>query len=85
LDALLAGLATPQRAGEDKTEPFYGKMGQYMDIGSDFDYLKPLGVDAKDALKRQQMNKMAVGGFIDALQAEEMTVEDLLNFLQQRN
>jgi hypothetical protein len=85
LDALLAGLATPQRAGEDKTEPFYGKMGQYMDIGSDFDYLKPLGVDVKDALKRQQMNKMSVGGFIDALQAEEMTVDDLLNFLQQRN
>jgi hypothetical protein len=60
-------------------------MGEYMDIGSDFDYLKPLGVDAKAALKRQQMNKMAVGGFIDALQAEEMTVDDLLNFLQQRN
>jgi hypothetical protein len=86
LDALLAQIATPQRSGgEDTTEPFYGKMGQYMDIGSDFDYLKPLGFDPKDALKRQQMNKMSVGGFIDALQAEEMTVDDLLNFLQQRN
>jgi len=85
LDALLAGLATPQSVGEDKTEPFYGKMGPYMDIGADFDFLKPLGFDPKDALKRQQMNKMAVGGFIDALQAEEMTVDDLLSFLQQRN
>jgi len=56
-----------------------------MDIGSDFDLLRPLGFNPKDALKRQQMNKMAVGGFIDDLQAEEMTVDDLLNFLQQRN
>jgi hypothetical protein len=86
LDALLAGLATPQVSGEDDKEtPFYGKMGPYMDIGADFDFLKPLGFDPKDALKRQQMNKMSVGGFIDALQAEEMTVDDLLSFLQQRN
>lgn len=56
-----------------------------MDVGGDLDFLKPLGFDVQAALKRQQMNKMAVGGFIDALQAEEMTVDDLLNFLQQRN
>lgn len=88
LDAYIAqAVASIGSSGaEDKTGPFYARMGEYMDISDPFT-VKPLtsNADKQNALKQQQMNKMAVGGFIDALQAEEMTVDDLLNFLQQRN
>jgi hypothetical protein len=54
---------------------------EYLDISEEF---KPSERKAKPAAtqKQQQQTKMAQGGYLDTMLAEEMSVDDLLNLLR---
>jgi hypothetical protein len=63
--------------------PIYGQMGPYLDVASelDFDFFKP-SPEKQAGTKQQQTTKIAAGGYIDDLLAENMTADDLLNLLR---
>jgi hypothetical protein len=65
---------------QDVIEALYGTM-EYLDIGEEF---KPSERKAKPAAtqKQQQQTKMAQGGYLDDLLAENMSADDLLNLLR---
>jgi hypothetical protein len=64
----------------DVMEALYGTM-EYLDLSEEF---KPSERKAKPAAttKQQQQTKMAQGGYLDDLLAENMSVDDLLNLLR---
>jgi hypothetical protein len=68
---------------QTKIDPIYGEMGNYLELGSplDVDFFKP-SPEKKLSTKGQQTAKIATGGYIDDLLAEDMTVDDLLNLLR---
>jgi hypothetical protein len=65
---------------QDVIEALYGTM-DYLDIGEEF---SPSERKAKPAAttKQLQQTKMAEGGYLDTLLAEEMSVDDLLKLLR---
>jgi len=71
------------QAAQEVSTPIYGQMGPYLDIGSelDFGFFKP-SPEKQAATKQQQTTKIAAGGYIDDLLAEDMTADDLLNLLR---
>jgi hypothetical protein len=64
----------------DVVEALYGTM-EYLDISEEFE---PSKRKAKPAAtqKQLQQTKMAQGGYLDAMLAEEMSVDDLLKLLR---
>jgi hypothetical protein len=71
------------QAAQEVSTPIYGQMGPYLDIGSelDFGFFKP-SPEKQAGTKQQQPTKIAAGGYIDDLLAENMTADDLLNLLR---
>jgi hypothetical protein len=71
------------KQAQEISTPIYGQMGPYLDIGSelDFDFFKP-SPEKQVGTKQQQTTKIAAGGYIDDLLAENMTADDLLNLLR---
>ena len=65
---------------QDVIEALYGTM-EYLDIGEEF---KPSERKAKPAAtqKQREQTKMAQGGYLDDLLAENMSADDLLNLLR---
>jgi hypothetical protein len=65
---------------QDVIEALYGTM-EYLDISEEFE---PSKRKAKPAAtqKQQQQTKMAQGGYLDTLLAEETSVDDLLKLLR---
>jgi hypothetical protein len=78
--------STGSYVSEDKTDPIYA---EGMDDFNLFATLEELFADnsdktgkKKDAKKSKDKTKMATGGHLDDLLAEQMTVDDLLNLLR---
>jgi hypothetical protein len=71
------------QAAQEVSTPIYGQMGPYLDVGSelDFGFFKP-SPEKQAGTKQQQPTKIAAGGYIDDLLAENMTADDLLNLLR---
>jgi hypothetical protein len=65
---------------QDVIEALYGTM-EYLDIGEEFEPSKRKAKPAATT-KQQQQTKMAEGGYLDTLLAEEMSVDDLLKLLR---
>jgi hypothetical protein len=64
----------------DVIEALYGTM-EYLDIGEEFDP-SSRKVTPAATQKQQQQTKMAQGGYLDTMLAEEMSVDDLLKLLR---
>ena len=65
---------------QDVIEALYGTM-EYVDIGEEFDPSKRKVTPAATQ-KQLQQTKMAQGGYLDNLLAENMSVDDLLKLLR---
>lgn len=65
---------------QDVIEALYGTM-EYLDIGEEFEPSKRKVTPAVTQKQRQQ-TKMAQGGYLDTMLAEEMSVDDLLKLLR---
>jgi hypothetical protein len=65
---------------QDIIEALYGTM-EYVDIGAEFEPSKRK-VKPAATQKQQQQTKMAQGGYLDTMLAEETSVDDLLNLLR---
>jgi hypothetical protein len=65
---------------QEVIEALYGTM-EYLDIGEEFDPSKRK-VKPAATQKQQQQTKMAQGGYLDTMLAEEMSVDDLLKLLR---
>lgn len=65
---------------QDVIEALYGTM-EYLDIGAEFETSKRKARPAATQKQREQ-TKMAQGGYIDDLLAENMSVDELLNLLR---
>ena len=78
--ALTLNLPASSPIVQDIFEALYGTM-EYLDISEEF---KPSERKAKpaDTQKQLQQTKMAQGGYLDDLLAENMSVDDLLNLLR---
>jgi hypothetical protein len=78
--ALQLGVPATSQIAIDVAEALYGTM-EYLDVGAEF---APSARKAKPAAtqKQQQQTKMAQGGYLDTMLAEEMSVDDLLNLLR---
>jgi hypothetical protein len=78
--ALQLGVPATSQIAIDVAEALYGTM-EYLDISEEF---KPSERKAKPAAtqKQQQQTKMAQGGYLDTMLAEELSVDDLLNLLR---
>jgi hypothetical protein len=69
-------------ANTETTSPIYaGAMGDF-DLFATLPELLSDDTGKKDNKKTQQTTKMATGGHLDDLLAEQMTVDDLLNLLR---
>jgi hypothetical protein len=69
-------------ASTEKIDPIYaGAMGDF-DLFATLPELLSSNNDKKDNKKTQQTTKMATGGHLDDLLAEQMTVDDLLKLLR---
>jgi hypothetical protein len=78
--AQVLGVPVSSPMVQDVMEALYGTM-EYLDISEEF---KPSERKAKPAAtqKQQQQTKMAQGGYLDTMLAEEMSVDELLNLLR---
>lgn len=78
--ALTLNLPVSSPIVQDVFEALYGTM-EYLDIGEEFE---PSARKAKPAAtqKQLQQTKMAQGGYLDDLLAENMSADDLLNLLR---
>ena len=78
--AQILGVPASSPIVQDVIEALYGTM-EYLDIGEEF---KPSERKAKPAAtqKQQQQTKMAQGGYLDDLLAENTSADDLLNLLR---
>jgi hypothetical protein len=78
--ALQLGVPANSQIAIDVAEALYGTM-EYLDIGEEFE---PSKRKAKPAAtqKQQQQTKMAQGGYLDTVLAEELSVDELLNLLR---
>ncbi len=65
---------------QDIIEALYGTM-EYLDIGAEFEPSKRK-VKPASTQKQLQQTKMAQGGYLDTMLAEETSVDDLLNLLR---
>ncbi len=65
---------------QDVIEALYGTM-EYLDISEEFEPSKRKVTPAATQ-KQQQQTKMAQGGYLDTMLAEEMSVDDLLKLLR---
>ena len=65
---------------QDVIEALYGTM-EYVDIGEEFEPSKRK-VKPAATQKQQQQTKMAQGGYLDNLLAENMSVDDLLKLIR---
>jgi hypothetical protein len=64
---------------QDVIEALYGTMEYYDPFGDPFAETKMRPAATQ---KQQQQTKMAQGGYLDTLLAEEISVDDLLNLLR---
>lgn len=78
--AQMLGVPASSPIVQDVIEALYGTM-DYLDVSEEF---SPSEQKAKPAAttKQRQQTKMAEGGYLDALLAEEMSVDDLLKLLR---
>ena len=78
--ARVLGVSVSDPIVRDVIEALYGTM-EYLDISEEFE---PSKSKAKPAAtqKQQQQTKMAQGGYLDTMLAEEMSVDDLLKLLR---
>jgi hypothetical protein len=78
--ALQLGVPATSQLAMDIAEALYGTM-DYLDIGEEF---RPSERKARPAATQKQMQqtKMAQGGYLDTMLAENMSVDDLLNLLR---
>lgn len=78
--AQILGVPVSSPVVRDMIEALYGTM-EYLDIDAAF---SPSATRAQDqaATNRMQQTKMAQGGYLDNLLAENMSVDDLLNLLR---
>jgi hypothetical protein len=83
LQSIQQQLPQALQMAQEVSTPIYGQMGPYLDIGSDLDFgfFKP-SPEKQAGTKQQQPTKIAAGGYIDDLLAENMTADDLLNLLR---
>jgi hypothetical protein len=65
---------------QEVIEALYGTM-EYLDIGEEFEP-SSRKVTPAATQKQQQQTKMAQGGYLDTMLAEEMSVDDLLKLLR---
>jgi hypothetical protein len=65
---------------QDVIEALYGTM-EYLDIGEEFEPSKRK-VKPAATQKQLQQTKMAQGGYLDTMLAEETSVDDLLKLLR---
>lgn len=65
---------------QDLYEALYGTM-EYVDVGEDFE-VAPQKARPAATQKQLQQTKMAEGGYLDDLLAENMSADDLLNLLR---
>jgi hypothetical protein len=74
------GVSANSQIAMDVAEALYGTM-EYLDISEEF---QPSERKAKPAAtqKQLQQTKMAQGGYLDDLLAENMSVDDLLKLLR---
>jgi len=80
-DATLASAATPATSTET-TNPIYAGAMDDFDLFSTLSDLLTAKEDKKTPQQTQQTTKMASGGHLDDLLAEQMTVDDLLKLLR---
>ena len=78
--ALQLGVPATSQIAQDIAEALYGTM-DYLDISEEF---RPSERKARPAATQKQMQqtKMAQGGYLDTMLAENMSVDDLLNLLR---
>jgi hypothetical protein len=78
--ALQLGVPANSQIAMDIAEALYGTM-EYLDISEEF---SPSSRKSRPAAtqKQQQQTKMAQGGYLDTMLAEEMSVDELLNLLR---
>jgi hypothetical protein len=78
--ALQLGVPATSQIAQDIAEALYGTM-DYLDISEEF---SPSARKAGPAATQKQMQqtKMAQGGYLDTMLAENMSVDDLLNLLR---
>lgn len=78
--AQMLGVPASDPVVQDVIEALYGTM-DYLDISKEFSASERKAKPAATT-KQKQQTKMAEGGYLDALLAEEMSVDDLLNLLR---
>lgn len=79
--ATLASAATPATSSETTAPIYAGAMGNF-DLFSTLDDLLADDENKKTTPQSQQTTKMATGGHLDDLLAEQITVDDLLKLLR---
>lgn len=78
--AKMLGVPVSSPVVQDVIEALYGTM-EYVDVGEEFDPSKRKVAPAATQ-KQLQQTKMAQGGYLDDLLAENMSADDLLNLLR---
>jgi hypothetical protein len=78
--AQVLGVPVSSPLVQDVIEALYGTM-EYLDIGEEFEPSERKVTPAATQ-KQLQQTKMAQGGYLDTMLAEEMSVDDLLNLLR---
>ena len=78
--AQILGVPVSSPLVQDVIEALYGTM-EYLDISEEFDPSKRK-VKPAATQKQLQQTKMAQGGYLDTMLAEEMSVDDLLKLLR---
>jgi len=78
--ARILGVPVSSPLVQDVIEALYGTM-EYLDIGEEFDPSNRKVTPAATQ-KQLQQTKMAQGGYLDTMLAEEMSVDDLLKLLR---
>jgi hypothetical protein len=74
------GVPATSQIAIDIAEALYGTM-EYLDISEEFEPSERKVTPAATQ-KQLQQTKMAQGGYLDTVLAEEMSVDDLLNLLR---
>jgi hypothetical protein len=76
----MLGVPASSQIVQDVLEALYGTM-EYLDIGEEFEPSKRKATPAATQKQREQ-TKMAQGGYLDDLLAENTSVDDLLKLLR---
>jgi hypothetical protein len=79
VQSLMGMVPQMYKAAEETTTPLYSTMDYYDPFGDPFADRKMMSASAT---KPTDQTKMAQGGYLDTMLAEELSVDDLLNLLR---